>query len=134
MRLFRKRKEGKSAYLLYDSDCGVCSRFVKTIRLFDSRKRIIPVALRDQLSRDLVGNKLSREEMHASFHLVEIMNSGEKRIFSAGDGVVQLLGYLPFCTGAKSFIDRAKILRSLFGWSYLQTTRLRTASCKVDHV
>jgi predicted DCC family thiol-disulfide oxidoreductase YuxK len=125
----RKISDEKFAYLLYDSECKICSRFMSVVRRLDLNRKITPVPLRDQLSINLVRGKLSKEEMLHSFHMVRVMNSGENQVFSAGDGLVELLEYMPFCSGFKSLANRVKTLRALVRWSYIQATRLRGPLC-----
>jgi|GEM_PF-3347671 predicted DCC family thiol-disulfide oxidoreductase YuxK len=134
MRLFHTTDERKPAYLLYDTNCGSCKRFMKIVRLLDFSRKLIPVALQDQLSLELVSGKLTSEEMFCSFHLVQVMNSGQNQVLSAGDALVQLLEYFPFGGRITSMMQRVKISRSLVSWTYLQASRIRTASCKLVQV
>ena len=107
---------------------------MKIVRRLDFSRKLIPVALEDQRSLELVNGKLTSEEMLRSFHLVQVMNSGQNQILSAGDALVQLLEYFPFGGRITSMMQRVKILRSLVSWTYLQASRIRTASCNLDQI
>jgi hypothetical protein len=105
---------------------------MKIVRRLDFGRKLIPVALQDQLSLDLVNGKLSGDEMLLSFHLVRVMNSGGNQIFSAGDALVQLLEYFPFGGWIRSMMQRVKFFRSTVNWTYLEATRIRMTSCNSD--
>jgi predicted DCC family thiol-disulfide oxidoreductase YuxK len=126
--MFRACFERKTAYLLYDADCGPCTLFMRIVKRFDIGRKIIPVALQVHFAADLVRGKLSDEEAFRSFHLVQVSKDG-KQIFSAGDGLVQLLEYLPFGDRLVSVIRRVKIFGRFVDSVYLQASRIRKSSC-----
>ncbi len=123
-----------NAFLLYDSHCGPCSRFMKAIKKLDRKNEIMPVSLYSRLALDLVGQMLSKREMMSSFHLVvKDAGSGRTQIFSAGNGVIQLLRYMP--GGSVLFPVARKIspVRASVRWLYKQVAklRLRSVACAI---
>jgi predicted DCC family thiol-disulfide oxidoreductase YuxK len=115
------------AYLLYDSDCGPCTNFMKLVGHLDVHHQITPVSFYESESFNLAGPEMSRRQMLSSFHLVEI--SEEKRkVFSAGDGAIRLTKYLPLGFLTFRAINRVKFLRKFVRRVYFGATRIRGAS------
>lgn len=117
------------AYLLYDSKCEMCTRFKIIVKLLDFNRKLAPVSIHERFAFELVRGKLSEDDLFRSFHIVRLSESEGSRVFSAADGVVELLGYLPFLAAFKSLISRADLLKGIVGRSYLYATRMRGASC-----
>jgi predicted DCC family thiol-disulfide oxidoreductase YuxK len=58
-----------SYVLVYDSDCGPCTRFRDVVSFFDTRRKMIYIGL-DDADRRGVLDSVSRGRRHRSFHLV----------------------------------------------------------------
>jgi predicted DCC family thiol-disulfide oxidoreductase YuxK len=79
-----------SAVILYDSDCGFCRWAIDKILVWDTRKRLRPVALQvPEADRLLPG--LDAETKLASWHLV----AADGRVYSGGAAAAPLLRLLP---------------------------------------
>ena len=63
-------------YLLYDSDCGPCTRFMRVAKVLDLHGELIPVSIHAKQAQRLVRGNLSPNRLKSSFHIVEITNSG----------------------------------------------------------
>ena len=114
-------------YLLYDSDCGPCTRFMRVAKVLDLHGELIPVSIHAKQAQRLVRGNLSPNRLKSSFHIVEITNSGSK-IYSAGDGLVRLTRYAPGGKITFAAVSRIKFFRQVLRWTYYQGTRLRAAS------
>src|SRR5207245_2672333 len=119
----------KIAYLLYDANCGPCTSFKDLVRNLDLMHRMIPLPLQSKLAYELVRNRVTKEEMMRSFHIVYIRDhptgKGEgNAIFSGGNALIQLIRLLPL-----GFILyplwRFKSLRRFIWWIYLRVSQLR---------
>ena len=126
-RIGANRAVRQESFLLYDADCGPCTRFMKAVKRADLRHKIIPVPLQSGFATSLVSRKLSRTRLKASFHLVEVSDENTE-IFSAGDGLIQLISYMPFGFILSKPVARFKKARNAVRWFYLQATRFRSAS------
>lgn len=80
--------DGKFA-LLYDSDCGLCTRIVSGLLRWDRRRYLRALPLRASESALLV--PADREDRERSWHLV----SPAGQIWSGGEAVAPLLRVLP---------------------------------------
>lgn len=124
------RREENRAFLLYDAECGPCTRFMKAVKRLDLGARIVPIPLQNPLSFELVKSRMTRHEMMRSFHLVSPSSSinEENQVFSAGDGLIHLIPYLPLGNLIFRPVKHARKLRKLIRWTYDQCTRLRWSS------
>ena len=127
----RRSDSAVGTYLLYDSDCGPCTKFMRLVGQLDVHRRIVPVSLGDPQAAKLAGPEMSRRRLQSSFHLVEISN-GKKQVFSAGDGAIRLTKYLPLGSLSYWIVDRMKFLRNFIRRAYFQTTRIRASSASCD--
>lgn len=118
------------AYLLYDSDCGPCTRFMKLSKLLDFENALIPVSLHSEFASNLVRQKMSEEQVKKSFHIV-LQQSDGKQVFSAGDGLIELLRFLPFGKAINRVFWRIKSLRDFAHLFYFLATRFR--ECQQVH-
>lgn len=117
------------AYVLYDSDCGHCSSFLKVVKLFDVREVLIPVPLKSDMAFRLVKDVMAKQQMLKSFHLVT-RSHGFSTVYSGGDGMIQLLVYFPLVSAATILFRRYESLRLIANRAYLQTTRTsHSSSC-----
>jgi len=115
------------AYLLYDSCCGPCTRFMKIVKVLDLHRKLIPVSIHQKETAGLVDGMLSTGRLKSSFHVLEISQT-ETSIYSAGDGLIRLTRYTPGGAIMYPMVSHTKFLRQFFRWGYYQATRLRTAS------
>ena len=121
-----------SVYLLYDADCGPCARFMRISKVFDYRNALIPVSLRTEMAAMLVRDRISKERMMKSFHIV-LRRIGCTQIFSGGDGLIHLLHYFPFGKITAELFRRHESLRCAARWVYDQATRIRNLdSCALN--
>lgn len=118
----------QSAYLLYDADCGPCTRFMRIVKLLDFRNMLVPVPLRGERAKILVNGSLSNDELMRSFHIVITDSSMHTRIFSAGDGLIALLRFFPLGFIAGGVFQRIKTLRDVANWSYIRAAHLHQSS------
>jgi predicted DCC family thiol-disulfide oxidoreductase YuxK len=115
------------AYLLYDSHCGPCTRFMKVVKLLDFQRKLTPVSIHGKQAEKLVSGKISEYRLKNSFHIVEVTNSGSE-VFSAGDGIVRLTRYAPAGKIAFALVSKVKPFRQFLRWAYYEATRIRSAS------
>ncbi len=115
------------AFVLYDSDCGHCSSFLKAVKLLDVREVLIPVPLKSDMAFRLVKDTMPKQQMLNSFHLVT-RSHGFSKVYSGGDGIIQLLVYFPLVSAATILFRRYESLRLLANRAYLQITRIRHSS------
>jgi hypothetical protein len=106
---------------------------MKAVKMMDFREKLTPVSIWSPTAEDLVRGILSTNRLKSSFHIVEVQGCNI-RVFSAGDGLVRLMRYMPAGVVAFAIVSRVKILRQAVRWSYFQMTRLRLASesCSVS--
>lgn len=127
-------ERGFVAYLLYDADCGPCTRFKNLVVRLDVTHKLMPIPLESDLAYELVRGEETREEMMQAFHIVYNTRSpivvGERqgRIFRAGDAVVQLIRLLPLGSTTYWVIAHFAPLRRLIRWFYPRMAELRTIS------
>ena len=127
-------EQGFVAYLLYDADCGPCTRFKNLIIRLDITHKIIPLPLESDLAYALVRSEETREEMMQAFHIVYNTSSPigasqqQNRIFRAGDALIQLIRLLPLGSSAYWVIVHFAPLRRLIQWSYPRLAELRAIS------
>ncbi|MDG6994958.1 MAG: hypothetical protein JRN52_03460 [Nitrososphaerota archaeon] len=100
---------------------------MKLSKLLDFENALIPVSLHSEFASDLVRQKMSKEQVEKSFHIV-LQGSDGNEVFSAGDGFIELLRFLPLGKAAYLVFRRFKSRRVFAHWFYLQATRFRNAS------
>ena len=119
----------KESFLLFDSDCGSCTRFASLVKRYCIGARIVLVPMTDTRSQSLVGGAIPKSMMFRSFHLVQIDDMGKKRISSAGDGLIRMIEHLPLGRHIAGFMSRARLSRNIVDWTYLQASRIRRGTC-----
>jgi predicted DCC family thiol-disulfide oxidoreductase YuxK len=77
-------------HLLYDSDCGFCRWAIDKILVWDTRRRLRPVAIQAPEADGLLPGLDSKSRL-ASWHLV----TPDGRVHSGGAAVTPLLRLLP---------------------------------------
>ena len=85
-----KRDAKPKAALVYDSDCGVCLNFKKTVEALDYQGRFEFVSLREEKAHELLARMPMQARM-SSFHIVY----PDGRIVSADDAVPHVVRLLP---------------------------------------
>jgi predicted DCC family thiol-disulfide oxidoreductase YuxK len=131
-------KQKVVAFLLYDDECGPCTRFKNVVVRLDIKHKLIPIPLESNLAYELVRSEETREEMMQAFHIVystasQIVDGEQQdRIFRAGDALIQLIRLLPLGSIAYWVIARFSPLRKLIQWLYPYMAKLRaiSVSCK----
>jgi predicted DCC family thiol-disulfide oxidoreductase YuxK len=105
--------------ILYDADCGLCRATLGLILLWDSRRRLRPVALQSgEADRLLEG--MPQERRMASWHLV----SPSEGVRSAGAAVPPLMRLLP---GGRPVAWAAQRLPRASEWAYRFVADRRSA-------
>ena len=127
------------AYLLYDSDCGPCTRFKNFVIRLDIAHKLIPIPQQNSLAYELVRSQETRAEMMQAFHIVYtngppiLAREQRELIYSAGDALIQLIRLLPLGTVAYWVVTHFSPLRRLIQWSYPRMAALQaiSMSCKM---
>jgi predicted DCC family thiol-disulfide oxidoreductase YuxK len=85
--------------LVYDADCGACTRFRRIVEWLDVRERLDYMSL---IQADELGllDSIPAFRRHKSFHLI----STSREIESASDAVLRLISLLPFGNFTDSLI------------------------------
>jgi predicted DCC family thiol-disulfide oxidoreductase YuxK len=132
---FSKHEVRLQTFLLYDSQCGPCTTFMKIVTGLDFRKKMTPISIHGTQAENLVRGLLSNSRLKSSFHIVEV-SAGTTQVYSAGDALVRLTRYAPAGSLNYAIISRIKPLRQLLRWSYFQAARMRSASksCSVVNI
>ncbi len=115
------------AYLLYDSRCGPCTRFMKIVKVLDLNHKLIPVSIYETETEGLVQGLLSSTRLKSSFHVLEV-SQNKAEVYSAGDGLIRLTRYAPGGSVTYPVVSHAKFLRQFLRWAYFQATKIRKAS------
>jgi len=127
-----------AAYLLYDSNCGPCTKFKDIVIRLDMTHRLIPIPLQSDLAYELVRSQESRAELMQAFHIVyararPTLNAEQQEtVFSAGDALIQLIRLLPLGSMLYWVITHFRPLRRLIRWTYTRIAQFRavSVSCK----
>ncbi|MEK6851266.1 MAG: DCC1-like thiol-disulfide oxidoreductase family protein [Candidatus Thermoplasmatota archaeon] len=93
--------------LVYDGDCRVCRLAKDLLKVLDWRRRIRSVPLQDPESARLLA-AVPEERRWTSFHLLR-----NGRAASRGEGVIQILGVLPFGGGIPRLAAETPLLRTM---------------------
>ncbi len=127
-------------YLLYDADCGPCTRFKNLVIRLDIDHKLVPIPMKSEFAYDLVRGRETRAEMMQAFHIVltdaSVADGAEQNdIFSAGDALIQLTRLLPLGSITYWAIAHFRPLRSFIRWLYPRIAELRniSVSCRVSY-
>ncbi|HKW05923.1 MAG TPA: DCC1-like thiol-disulfide oxidoreductase family protein [Nitrososphaerales archaeon] len=115
--------------LIYDSDCGPCTRFKRIIEFLDTHDRFRYESL---VRSDKLGllNSIPMAERHRSFHLI----SPEGRVSSGALAIPALLCQLPLGGIASTLVTKAPGGIRLVGLVYSTFSRLHEgSSCNYSH-
>ncbi len=111
--------------LVYDKDCGSCSRFKRIVNLLDGRKRLDYLSLTEADEYGLL-DPVPRSRRHRSFHLV--YPGG--RVISGSAAVPELISLLPSGRVASFLIRQAPGGRKIVNLIYTTFSRLHdSGSC-----
>ena len=94
----------------------------------DPRRRLSPVPLQSGLAHDLTAPEMVEERMMQSFHIVCKSSDAETEIHSAGDGLIELLRFLPILASLYPVARKSRKAAQFMCWIYLQSTRVRSGS------
>jgi predicted DCC family thiol-disulfide oxidoreductase YuxK len=132
------RRSAGAVYLLYDAECGPCTEFKRLVKDLDLSHKINPVPLQRDFAYNLVRTEMTHQEMMRSMHVVyhdlhSIDHVDEKRVFSGGDALMELIRFLPLGFLFYPQIKNHWAFRSFYWGAYTFMTRLRkkSRSCPV---
>ena len=127
----RKKGEGSQLMvmekhvLVYDKDCGNCSRLKRIVNSLDAYRRLDCLALVEANESGLL-DSVPRSRRHRSFHL--IYPGG--RVISGSAAVAELVSLLPCGRGVSFLICRAPGGRTIVNLIYSTFSRLHdSGSC-----
>jgi predicted DCC family thiol-disulfide oxidoreductase YuxK len=111
--------------LVYDKDCGNCSRFKRIVNTLDAYKRLDYLSLVEADESGLL-DPVPRSRRHRSFHL--IYPGG--MVISGSAAIPELISLLPSGRGGSFMICRAPGGRKIVNLIYSMFSRLHdTGSC-----
>ena len=111
--------------LVYDKDCGNCTRFKRIVNRLDAHKRLDYLSLVEADEHGLL-DPVPRSMRHRSFHL--IYPGG--RVISGSAAVPELISLLPSGRAASLFIRKAPGGREIVNLIYSMFSRLHdSGSC-----
>jgi predicted DCC family thiol-disulfide oxidoreductase YuxK len=111
--------------LLYDADCGPCTRFKNSVKFLDASRRIESIPLTEGDRKGLL-ERVPPSLRHRSFHLV----SPDGAVLSGAKALPQLLALLPAGRIASRLIVGAPGGVSTMAFVYTVFSRLHsTGSC-----
>jgi predicted DCC family thiol-disulfide oxidoreductase YuxK len=115
--------------LVYDKDCGNCSRFKRIVNSLDAHRRLDFLSLVEADQSGLL-DSVPRSRRHRSFHL--IYPGG--RVISGSDAVPELVSLLPAGRGFSFLICEAPGGRKIVNLIYSMFSRLHdSGSCNYPH-
>ena len=111
--------------LVYDKDCGSCSRFKRIVNFLDGHKRLDYLSLTEADEYGLL-DPVPRSRRHRSFHL--IYPGG--RVTSGSAAVPELISLLPSGRAASFLIRQAPGAKKIVNLIYTTFSRLHdSGSC-----
>jgi len=114
--------------LVYDANCGPCSKFRRTVDWFDKYNRLKYLSLEDA-DEDGVLNALPMQKRHTSFHLV----SPDGAVRSGSEAIPDLISLLPSRSVLSLVVRSAPIGRNVIGFVYTTLSRLHdSGSCSYE--
>ncbi|MBI2077893.1 MAG: DUF393 domain-containing protein [Euryarchaeota archaeon] len=115
--------------VLYDQDCGVCTRTARAISRLDARRKRLRLVPFDAAQREGLARSLAPEEFLRSFHAV----SGD-RVVSGAEAIPVVLERLPFGSVPARLIRRSGALQRMVarGYGWVSKNRWRFGTCKCD--
>jgi predicted DCC family thiol-disulfide oxidoreductase YuxK len=120
--------EGNQYILVYDANCGPCSKFRRAVDWFDKYNRLRYLSLEDADDAGVL-NSLPVRKRHTSFHLVS--PSGAVR--SGSDAIPDLISLLPSGSILSLIIRSPPIGKNAIGFVYATLSRLHdSGSCSYE--
>ena len=120
--------DSMSALLLYDADCGACTRFKKAMDFLDAHERIGFMSI-DRAEQIGLLNAIPDARRHRSFHMV----LADGRLESGATALPSLIGLLPCGRFIAKMVCSAPKGLSVLAFVYSTASRLHeTGSCKVN--
>jgi len=112
-------------YLLYDDDCGICTKSAKFIgRLLHSRIKIIQMHIPEVMKLGL--SKFDHEEYWTSFHIVKgDLWTSEK------NAILELANHFPLNKFCRKIAELTPFM-TFFMFLLKRAQEQRNAECKVD--
>lgn len=113
--------------VLFDQDCGICSKVAHMLGTLDRKGRLELVPFREARKRGLA-NELTDEEFEGSFHAIS-----EGKTLSGPEAIPAVLERLPLGSIPARAIRRAPPLRFLVDRAYYLVARNRhrfSKTCK----
>ncbi|HEV2137835.1 MAG TPA: DCC1-like thiol-disulfide oxidoreductase family protein [Nitrososphaerales archaeon] len=111
--------------LLYDADCGPCTKFRRAIEFFDAHRRIDYLSLTEGDERGFLDG-VPTNLRHRSFHLI----TPDGTVLRGANALPTLIGLLPTGGSTSSFIVRAPGGLATTAFVYSVFSRLHgTGSC-----
>ena len=115
--------------LVYDADCGSCSKFRKAVDLLDKYDNLRFISLVDAEDKGLL-NSIPTWRRRKSFHLI----SPGDQISSGADAIPVLMDMLPLGRFASSLILKFPLGLHIVNLVYSTLSRLHdTGSCGYNH-
>ena len=105
--------------LVYDSDCGPCTRFRDVVGFLDAGHRMRFVGL-DVADRSGILERVEPSRRHRSFHLV----SGSREVLSGAAALPRLVGLIPGGRPLSFVIGRNPLAYRLTAFVYSTFSRL----------
>ncbi|MBO0889071.1 DUF393 domain-containing protein [Candidatus Bathyarchaeota archaeon] len=113
--------------VLYDADCGMCTRFKKTIKLLDGHRNLTFMSI-DRAEQIGLLDSLPDSRRHSSFHLVR----PDKRVESGEKALPDLIRLLPAGRLVFRVILSIPAALKMLNIVYFTASRLHeTGSCKM---
>jgi predicted DCC family thiol-disulfide oxidoreductase YuxK len=111
--------------LIYDSDCGPCTRFKRAVAFLDTRNRISFIGLDAADSSGLLA-PIPQARRHRSFHLI----SPSGRVWSGAEALSPLTSLLPGGAGLSFVMGRNPLAFNCASFVYGVFSRLHdVGSC-----
>jgi len=115
--------------LVYDADCGLCTRFRNTVELLDAHGNLTFISI-DHAEQVGLLDELPDHLRHRSFHLI----LPDKKIESGAKALPTLIGLLPTGGLVSRLITNAPKGKILLGFLYSMVSRRHEAGlCKLPN-
>ncbi len=123
-------KSSSSRYILvYDADCGPCTRFAHVVDILDKEEKIDFISLVKADERGLLDN-VPTPLRYKSFHLI----AGKVEIKSGSEALLELIRILPGGKVIFPLINYFPAGKQIVGYTYNRFSRLHdTGSCNTNH-
>lgn len=114
--------------MVYDANCGPCSKFKRAVDWFDKYNRLKYLSLEDA-DEDGVFDSLPVQKRHTSFHLV----SPNGAVRSGSEAIPDLISLLPSGSVLSFVVRSPPISKNAIGFIYATLSRLHdSGSCSYE--